>query len=144
MQQEVRVHHEVGSCVSCATPAALDVIEHLSPADIIPRNPVIFAAKRAALEADMRRVGWRGRPLVAIAVGRRVQAVTGSHRLYAARAVRLSSVPVEVIRFGPALEAVLESAGWSSRTGRPHDAREIANDLARAGQARLAQLVREG
>lgn len=92
----------------------------------------------------MRAAGWRGRPLVAVQVGRCVQAVTGSHRLYAARAAGLRAIPVEVIRGGSALKAVLASDGWSSRTARPHDAHKIANDLARAGAGRLAQLVREG
>jgi ParB-like chromosome segregation protein Spo0J len=122
----------------------VDVIERLSPDDMIPRNPVIFPEKRAELERSMRARGWQGRPLVAVAIGRRVQAVTGSHRIYAARAAGLRAIPVEVIRAGSALKAVLASDGWSARTAKPHDAHKIANDLARAGQARLAQLVREG
>ena len=125
--------------------------EDIAPDRLVPRNPPIFPAKRVELAAAMRRDGWRGRPLLVVQVGRRLQALTGSHRIYAARDAGLATVPAIVLREGaahravePAFRAVTRSMGWSEDAGRLYDAAPVANALRRVGYRSLGDLLMQG
>ena len=55
---------------------------------IIPLHEVRDAAKRDALMASMTKVGWQGRPILAVRqADGALMAITGSHRIDAARRV---------------------------------------------------------
>ena len=58
-----------------------------------PKDPQLLDA----LHHSMRQDGWKGRPLLAYLRVKDVQAITGSHRLAAAKQVGLASVPCLLI-----------------------------------------------
>ena len=61
---------------------------------IDPPHEVNDAAKVAAIAADLEVNGWTGRPLLVLQVGDYYKALTGTHRLAAAKAAGLEDVPV--------------------------------------------------
>jgi hypothetical protein len=65
--------------------------------DILPFHEVRHARKMRTLAERMSASGWQGRPLLAVETVQGIQALTGSHRLAAARKAGLSTVPVYVI-----------------------------------------------
>lgn len=65
-------------------------------ASITPRHEVRDVAHRDAIAASMSEDGWIGRPLVVVDSGDGYLALTGSHRLAAARLAGLDEVPVLV------------------------------------------------
>lgn len=71
----------------------------LSPHAIEERHEVRDARKLARLTKAMERRGWAGRPLLVVRYGTD-RALTGSHRLAAARAAGLIRVPVLLIEAG--------------------------------------------
>lgn len=76
----------------------MDAIETtLSPARIQPPHAVQDSAKLSALVATMTASGWQGRAILAYQHGDDVMALTGSHRIAAARAAGLDEVPVLLI-----------------------------------------------
>ena len=87
--------------------------------DVDPRNitPLHRVKKRRKhhlreLVRRLRESGWQGRPLLVERIGRnRYQAWTGTHRLAAARRLRMRRVPVVVI----------DSQKWIRRWGPPDD-----------------------
>ncbi len=64
---------------------------------IIPLHEPRDAAKLAALTESMVEHGWTGRPILAIDNGNGYIALTGSHRIAAARAAGLDEIPVYAI-----------------------------------------------
>lgn len=75
-----------------------DHAEEVSPKSIRPLHEVRDESKLAALVDAMETSGWVGRPLLVVDEGGGdYVALTGSHRLAAAQAVRMSSVPVVVV-----------------------------------------------
>lgn len=71
----------------------------ISPAHIAEPHPVTDRAKLAALVASMASGGWDGRPVLAWRCGSdgEVIALTGSHRIAAARAAGLDEIPALII-----------------------------------------------
>jgi ParB-like chromosome segregation protein Spo0J len=71
--------------------------DEMDPKNIEPLHGVRDRDKFEALVSSMNQKGWVGRPLVVTAGAGRMWAQTGSHRLAAARAVGLETVPVIII-----------------------------------------------
>ncbi len=113
-----------------------DQIEDLAPEEIEPPHEVKDEAKLADLIASMRAAdtGWVGRPLVVFGVPGSYQAITGSHRLAAAREV-MNTIPCVVLT-DEQVAAVPNighlNADW------------IRDCLRDAGHEALADLVGEG
>lgn len=68
--------------------------------NIIPFHEVRDQDKFEKLTADMEENGWKGRPLLVIGCGGEYRALTGSHRLPAARKAGLEEVPVACVEYG--------------------------------------------
>lgn len=71
----------------------------LSPSLVYPPHEPSMADHLDALTESMRRDGWQGRPILAFCSGEgdAVRALTGSHRIAAARAAGLDTIPVLVL-----------------------------------------------
>jgi ParB/Sulfiredoxin domain len=70
----------------------------LSPSSIIPVHEPRDSELSTKIERSMWRSGWLGRPLLVLPEGDGIyQALTGSHRLAAARVVGLSTIPAIVL-----------------------------------------------
>jgi len=67
---------------------------------IIPFHEVRDQDKFEKLTADMEENGWKGRPLLVIGCEGGYRALTGSHRLSAARKAGLEEVPVAWVECG--------------------------------------------
>jgi hypothetical protein len=72
-------------------------LRSISPRDIRPAHEVRDADKLAALAAAMDAAGWDGRAILAYDYCGAICAVTGSHRIAAARAADLEEIPVLVM-----------------------------------------------
>jgi ParB-like chromosome segregation protein Spo0J len=71
---------------------------HIDPATLRPPHAVRDAAHSESLAASMRAGGWQGRPILAFgAEGEAPRPLTGSHRIAAARAAGLDTIPVLVL-----------------------------------------------
>lgn len=70
-------------------------VEWLAPEDVEPPHEIKDEAKLAEIIASMQK-GWFGRPLVVLRLGRVYKAITGSHRIAAAREV-LDAIPCLVL-----------------------------------------------
>ena len=71
----------------------------LSPSRVYPPHEPSMADHLDALTESMRRDGWQGRPILAFCGGEgdSIRALTGSHRIAAARAAGLDAIPVLVL-----------------------------------------------
>ena len=69
----------------------------VNPHEVEPPHEVKNQDKYARLVEDMRAGGWQGRPILAYMSGGSMQALTGSHRIAAAREAGLAVVPVVLI-----------------------------------------------
>lgn len=86
----------------------------VDPRNITPLHRVKKSRKHHLRELvqRLRESGWQGRPLLVERIGRnRYQAWTGTHRLAAARRLRMRRVPV----------VLLDSQRWIRRWGPPED-----------------------
>jgi len=72
-------------------------IQQVSLSSIKSRHGVAEPRKFRRLTASMATRGWVGRPLLAVPSGDGFRALTGSHRIAAARAASLETVPVHVV-----------------------------------------------
>lgn len=81
---------------------------NISPTLIYPPHEVRDEDKYAALVGAMTDGGWSGRPVLAWRATEddRVRALTGSHRIAAARAAGLETIPVLVIECDDDADAV--------------------------------------
>ena len=61
---------------------------------ITPPHEVRDTEKLDALVASMKKNGWQGRPILAFDVGNGLEALTGTHRLAAAKQAGIEDVPV--------------------------------------------------
>jgi len=64
---------------------------------LVPLHEPHDAAKMSALTESMVEHGWNGRPILVIDNGNGYLALTGSHRIAAARAAGLDEIPVYAI-----------------------------------------------
>ncbi len=69
---------------------------NISPININPVNPITNKDKFRAIALSMEENGWQGPPILAYQDGETTQAITGSHRIYAAREANID-VPVDTI-----------------------------------------------
>jgi len=67
-------------------------------------HEVIDKDKFQQLVEDMKENGWNGRPLVVIDCGGEYSALTGSHRLAAAREAELYEIPCAIVDHGTMFE----------------------------------------
>lgn len=70
----------------------------IDPYDVKPPHAPREKDKLAEITDSMKEVGWNGRPLVVVDMEDYYQAVTGSHRLAAAKKAGLETVPVVAIK----------------------------------------------
>lgn len=69
----------------------------MSPWDVRPPHEATSVRKLRTFSSSMLTRGWIGRPLVAVPAVTGLQALTGSHRLAAARKAGMKEIPVYVI-----------------------------------------------
>ena len=90
-------------------------ILELSLRDLKPPHGPRLVDLLSSLVEDMRELGWRGRPLLAVEDKEGIHLLTGSHRFAAAIEVGLESVPVYLMQAdeGPEWERlVLAVDNW--------------------------------
>lgn len=75
-------------------------LKNVSISKIVPFHEVRNQEKFEKLTADMEEHGWNGRPLLVIDCKGEYRALTGSHRLSAARKAGLEEVPVACVEHG--------------------------------------------
>lgn len=110
--------------VICISPSVIRPVHE-------PRDPELFAR----IERSMRKSGWLGRPILVIPGNDRTyQALTGSHRLAAALAVKLTTVPALVLPVEVA-EKVRASRYF------PKVPPLIAQDLFEAGESWVGRFI---
>jgi hypothetical protein len=83
----------------------------VEPSRVMPYHTADQRGKLAALTESMRRTGWTGRPIVAHPVDGGYQAWTASHRLAAAIAAKLPTVPVFVVDMTRSANATYQLTG---------------------------------
>jgi hypothetical protein len=105
----------------------------VSTTSVYPLHSVYDKYKYTKLVEDMDSHGWIGRPILVEPFGDGFAAWTGSHRLAAARAAGLSSIPVVIID----VETLLENEG------EPPDGKPFSS-LATDDESRFDMLVRNG
>lgn len=110
--------------------------------NIEPPHEVREAEKLAVLVASMQATGWTGRPLLVIALDGYHQALTGSHRLAAAEAAGLVTVPCIVVEMTDDLaDALSTEAGWDARRERASDPQSLTGALLACGLDEAAALL---
>lgn len=72
----------------------IDNSEYENPKYIQPPHEVRDIKKLQKLTESMQKNGWQGRPILAYDVGRGAEALTGSHRIAAAKAAGIKEIPV--------------------------------------------------
>lgn len=103
----------------------------VSPYDVEPFHGVQDARKLDLLKTDMLARGWCGRPVLVWAdADGGLHALTGSHRIAAARSVRVPAIPVFVVVDSAAVEAFVDSGGASRTEDFDCVLREIGDDEA--------------
>jgi ParB-like chromosome segregation protein Spo0J len=94
-----------------------DRIVHLSPIDIIPCHSEIYPKKTASITEDMLVRGWQGRPLLVMKLGSgKLKAMGGSHRIRAAVAAGLATIPV-IQMTDEEVAALSGTIDWTSDAG---------------------------
>ena len=113
----------------------------MDPWMIVPPHEVRDKGKLTALTEAMGREGWQGRPLLCYRVGDATAALTGSHRIAAARAADLVMVPVRYVdqvalggRWGWGEDVCLDGI-------RLTDDEELAVALRKGGDTLAAELM---
>ena len=76
----------------------------VSESQIIECHEVTNQEKFEALVEDMKNNGWNGRSLIVIDCGGEYKALTGSHRLAAARKAGIEKIPVACVEYGTLFE----------------------------------------
>jgi hypothetical protein len=109
--------------------------EKISPSKIEPVNEVQDKEKLKQLVSSMKKEGWKGRPIAVLSYGDQYQALTGSHRIFAARKAGIK-VPVVVIPDRAAIGNRNLAAGVI-------DPNSIAETVRKNGRSDLADLIEE-
>lgn len=106
---------------------------------IEPPHEVRDKNKLADLVDKMKVSGWQGRPILTIDLGRGPEALTGSHRIQAAK---LAGIEVPTIKIDPEIGNYEDENGKTIRDAMWLDADEIADYLDKAGESDAANLMR--
>jgi phage-related protein (TIGR01555 family) len=72
--------------------------QDISPHKIKEVNKITNKAKFEELVDKMKKEGWQGRPILVLEKNGKFDAITGSHRLFAAREAKLNNVPTITIK----------------------------------------------
>lgn len=89
--------------------------EELNPVEIVPVNEVTDRRKYRYLTEQFAENGWDGRPVVVIDTGNGYTALTGSHRVAAARAAMID-VPAVVLEYSDELSDLVNAIDDEDRT----------------------------
>lgn len=89
--------------------------EELNPLEIVPVNEVTDRRKYRYLTEQFAENGWDGRPVVVIDTGNGYTALTGSHRVAAARAAMID-VPAVVLEYSDELSDLVNAIDDEDRT----------------------------
>ena len=123
------------------TPSKLfdEIQVFIEPKRIEPPHGVEDKQKLSNLVNSMSKEGWKGRPILAYDVGRGIEALTGSHRIAAARKAGLDEIPVVMVdeRIGN----YVDDAGDSIIEVSRRDSDEIADYLREFGDENAADLM---
>lgn len=106
-----------------------------TPEEIEPLHPARDRGKLRNLVREMKRDGWKGRPLLVIEAGGKLTAWTGSHRIAAARIVQLDEVPCYVVA-----EAEILPFGVTASIGHVEDWERL-EIIRKAGDEEAAHLM---
>ena len=100
------------------------------PGSIEPPHEVRDAEKLSRLTESMKNGGWQGRPILAYDIGNGPEALTGSHRIMAARNAGLDEIPISLV--DSAIGDYADEAGNTIRDvsyWEPHDIAKWLDDF---------------
>lgn len=113
--------------------------EFVRPGAIEPPHEVRDKKKLADLVKKMQANGWQGRPVLTVDLGRGPEALTGSHRI---RAAKQAGIDVPTIAIDPEIGNYEDDNGKTIRDAMWWEADEIADYLEKAGEMEAAKLMR--
>jgi hypothetical protein len=112
---------------------------NINPFGIEPPHDVRDQKKLNNLVESMKSNGWQGRPILAYDIGRGPEALTGSHRIVAARKAGLEEIPVVMVH--PDIADYVDDFGRSIVDAAFLEADEAAKYLKRFGDKEAADLM---
>jgi hypothetical protein len=112
---------------------------NINPFGIEPPHDVRDQKKLNNLVESMKSNGWQGRPILAYDIGRGPEALTGSHRIVAARKSGLEEIPVVMVH--PDIADYVDDFGRSIVDAAFLEADEAAKYLKRFGDKEAADLM---
>lgn len=113
--------------------------EYVRAGYIEPPHEVRDREKLADLVDKMKAEGWQGRPILTVDLGRGPEALTGSHRI---RAAKQAGIDVPTIQIDPDIGNYEDENGKTIREAMYLDADEAAEYLEKAGEPDAANLMR--
>lgn len=118
----------------------LDNSEYENPKYITPVHEVRDTKKLQNLTESMQKNGWQGRPILAYDVGRGPEALTGSHRIAAARAAGIKKIPVMYV--DKDVGDYLDKNGKSIEDASFFEEKELQKWLSNFGDKNAANLLK--
>jgi hypothetical protein len=118
----------------------IDYIEYKNPRALVPPHEVRDTEKLKKLTESMENEGWVGRPVLVYDIGRGPEALTGSHRIAAARNAGLEEIPVVMV--DPAIGNYLDKTGRSIVDVSYEESKNIAKYLSKFGDENAALLMK--
>jgi len=114
-------------------------VEYKRPKAIEPPHGVRDQKKLDSLVESMKEKGWVGRPILAYDIGRGPEALTGSHRIQAARKAGIDEIPVVMV--DNEIGNYIDEAGESISEASYKDADEVSDFLRKFGDKDAADLM---
>lgn len=114
-------------------------LEYRSPRAIEPPHEVRDPQKLEKIKESMVSAGFEGRPILAFDIGRGAEALTGSHRIRAARQAGLDKIPVVMI--SDDIANYTDEAGRTIQDAAYMEADELADWLRKFGDDDAADLM---
>jgi hypothetical protein len=116
-----------------------DAVKYKRPKAIEPPHGVRDEKKLDSLVESMKEKGWVGRPILAYDIGRGPEALTGSHRIQAARKAGIDEIPVVMV--DNEIGNYIDEAGESISEASYKDADEVSDFLRKFGDKDAADLM---
>jgi hypothetical protein len=132
---------DVGKSTVKKTPqetALLEKSDLIEVRKIKPFNAVEDVEKLNSLAASMQKNGWQGRPILAYDIGDGLEALTGSHRIAAAKKAGIEDIPV--LKISDDIANYIDDYGRSIRDISDED--DVVEFLKGFGNKDASQLMR--
>lgn len=113
--------------------------DYVSPKKLFPPHEVRDQRKLSKLTDSMIKNGWQGRPILVVDLGQGDEAITGSHRIAAAKD---AGIDVPVVRVDADIGDYINDSGESIRDAMYMDADDMAEFFEKAGYQDAAKIMR--